>query len=547
MSEAVADGRAKRKLVPTDVVVDRIMQSINGNASADEHRFGHMSRERAVNTIGLFKAAFANPMTEDDIGTNLSKSVTISTGLTYYDLRAPALNLFPTVTPLRNSLPRMQRENPGDAAHWKSVDSIIGSGMPYMGWVPEGKRSASMSYNTSNHTLSYMTIGEEDSLTEEARFAAKGFEDEDALVQLRLLLKMFVKEEAALLVGNQSLALGTPATPTLAAGGSGGTLTTATYSVIVVALTGEGYLNSSLSAGVSTVLTITGNDNSTYSLNGGSSQKSAAATQAITTGQVLSCTTTAIAGAAAYAWYVGLAGAEKLQSITTINSATFSVPLNTTRQAATAVTADSSLNASLAFDGVITTLYKATNSYLNGLVTGTAGTGTPLTSTGNGSVTEIDTMFKSMWDSNMISPTVMYVNSQELKNITKKVLNGSSAPLLRYESEVGGAGGSEYRLTAAGVIAFYYNPYTPDGGVKLPIKIHPNLAAGTILTWAEVLPPWYVSNNVPEVAVVQTRQDYYAEIWPKTTRTQFYGVYAQEVLAVYATFAGGIIYNIGDG
>ena len=49
--------------------------------------------------------------------------------------------------------------------------------------------------------------------------------------------------------------------------------------------------------------------------------RSANATQAVTLGQTLSATASVIPGAVAYAWYVGAAGAETLQAITTINSA----------------------------------------------------------------------------------------------------------------------------------------------------------------------------------------------------------------------------------
>ena len=59
---------------------------------------------------------------------SLAKNVTISTGLTAYDLQAPAKNLYPTITPLRNSIPRVARLNPGDAAHWRSIFSTTGSG-----------------------------------------------------------------------------------------------------------------------------------------------------------------------------------------------------------------------------------------------------------------------------------------------------------------------------------------------------------------------------------------------------------------------------------
>ena len=93
-------------------------------------------------------------------------------------------------------------------------------------------------------------------------------------------------------------------------------------------------------------MTITGNDGNTYTLSGGSSLRSNNATQAVTTlGQTLFATVPVVNGAVAYAWYVGAAGSETLQAITTINSAAFSAPLITSgQQPATAVTADNSRN-----------------------------------------------------------------------------------------------------------------------------------------------------------------------------------------------------------
>src|SRR5271157_1070269 len=266
---------------------------------------------------------------------SLAKTVTVSTGLSAYDLQAPAKNLYPIVTPLRNSLPRVGRINPGDAARWRTITSITGSGYDAMGWVPEGQRTASMSYSAQSQVVPYLTLGEEDTVTFEAEAAAQGFEDLNATATLRLLQKTMRKEETALLGGNTSLALGTPAAPTLSASGSGATLPAGTYSVIVVALTFEGWKNSSVSGGVATSKTITGNDGNTYTLNGGSSNRSANATQAVTSGQTLSATASVIPGAVAYAWFVGAAGAETLQAITTINSAIFSAPLLSGQQAAT--------------------------------------------------------------------------------------------------------------------------------------------------------------------------------------------------------------------
>src|SRR5664279_833490 len=96
---------------------------------------------------------------------SLSKCVTISSGLNAYDLQAPARNLYPIITPLRNALPRVQRQNPGDAARWRTVTSITGSGFDAMGWVPEGQRSASMSYVANPMVAPYVTLGEEDTVT----------------------------------------------------------------------------------------------------------------------------------------------------------------------------------------------------------------------------------------------------------------------------------------------------------------------------------------------------------------------------------------------
>ena len=225
-----------------------------------------------------------------------------------------------------------------------------------------------------------MTLGEEDTVTFEAEAAAQGFEDINATATLRILQKTMRKEETALLGGNTSLALGKPGTPTLSASGTGGTLPAATYSVIVVALTFEGYRNSTLAGGVATTMTITGNDGNTYTLNGGSSLRSTNATQAVGAGQTLFATVPVVNGAVAYAWYVGAAGSETLQAITTINSAAFSAPLASGQQPATAITADNSRNPGLAFDGLLTDGFNpATSSFVQALPSGVAGTGTPLT------------------------------------------------------------------------------------------------------------------------------------------------------------------------
>lgn len=488
-------------------------------------------------TLALMKQALAKG--------DLAKSITLSTGLTAIDLQAPSKNLYPTVTPLRNSIARVGGGT-GTATSWRAVNAVVGSGYDAMGWVPEGQRSARMSYVASTKSATFVTLGEEDQLSFEAEAAAQGFEDLDATMTLRLLQKMMRKEECGILGGNASLALGTAPTPTLSASGSGATLPAATYSVIAVALTFEGWKNSSLAGGIATATQFTGADGNQYTLNAGSSNKSANATQAVTLGQTLYASVAPVAGAVAYAWFVGAAGSETLQAISTIDSAAFNAPLTSSRQAASAVSADCSTNASLAFDGLLTAAFNpANNAYVQTLATGTAGIGSTLTSSGRGSIEEIDTMLQLMWDNYRLSPTVLYVNSQELKNITAKVLSSTASPLLRYEASADGP--DPYAIVAAGAVEFYFNPFALDGGVKIPVKVHPDLPPGTLIGWCERLPSAYQSNEVPNVAEIKTRRDYYRVDWPLRTRQREVGVYAEEVLAIYAPFALGAITNIANG
>ena len=483
-------------------------------------------------TLALMKAALGT----DDV----SKSITTASGLVAFDLQAPAKNLYPVFTPLRNNIPRVPGGT-GVATNWRVVNSIVGSGFDNAGWIPEGQRSGRMSYSTAPKAANYVTIGEEDSVTFEAVNAGKSFEDVRASMAVRLLQKMMLKEENSILGGNGSLQLGICGNATLSAGASAGaTLPAATYSVIVVALTQEGYYNSSLSAGVATTKTVTGADGQTYQINGGSGNKSASVIQAVTLGQALTASVTPVQGAAGYAWFIGTAGNEKLERITTVSSTVFASALtNGARQAATAITADCSANPGLAFDGLLTVaLNPANQAYVQTLTAGAT-----LTASGRGSVVEIDTMLRSMWDNYQLSPTVLYVNSQEQTSITNKVIGSSNGSLLRFNTE----GKDPYAIVAGGVVTSYFNPYMPNGGQIIPVKIHPKVPPGMVVGYCENLPIYYQNNEVQNVAEIKCRQDYYQIDWPVRTRQYETGVYVEEVLAIYATFAIGVICNITAG
>src|SRR5574342_51050 len=178
--------------------------------------------------------------------------VTLANNLVAYDLEAPAKNLYPVLTPLRNNIPRSTRgAGAGDAAHWKQVDAIAGNataGLPP--WGPEGPRAGRMQITTSDQSASYKTIGLETDVTFEAQSAGRGFEDVMSTSGTRLLEQTLILEEHSVLGGNLSVLLGTPVTPTAATDAAGGTIADGTYKIYVFALTYEGYQMATLTGGV---------------------------------------------------------------------------------------------------------------------------------------------------------------------------------------------------------------------------------------------------------------------------------------------------------
>lgn len=494
-------------------------------------------------------------ITNDTTEAELRKSgetITTASGLVAINLEAPSKNLYPVLTPIRNSLPR-QGGGTGLSAQWREVSSIAGnSSLPVSPWLREGQRAARMAITTADRSATYATIGLDTDVTFEAQSAARTFEDLYATAGMRLLQQVMLMEEDILLGGNRSVALGATATPTLSASGSGATLPAGTYSVRVFALTHEGYRQASL-AGIKRQVTLTGADGQTYVVNGGSSAAGTAATQAVTLGQTLFCSVTAINGAVAYAWYVGTAGAETLEAITTINSVAFTAPLAGTGQALSAVTnpaTDYSYNDGTggnnapAFNGLLYAAYASSLAIKTVLATGTAGTGTVLTASGRGTITQVDTMLRALWDSYRLSPEVIWCNAQQVNDIASKIFGGTANGTLRHSIQLNG---STPELIAGVSSILYPNLFTAGDKPVIPLKIHPTLAPGTMLFQCQNLPAQYQSANVPQVAVVDCRRDYYQMPWPQITRRQETGVYAEEMLKVYASFALAVLTNIASG
>jgi hypothetical protein len=492
-------------------------------------------------TMELIKAAMKDPNSE--LAKAWAQSGSAISGITAYDLEAPAKKLYPVITPLRNKIPRVSGRG-GIQANWRAVTGINTGGMSP--GVSEGNRSGAITTTTADYLAAYKGLGLEDYVNFEAEYAAQGFDDVKALAVEGLLRSLMIAEEKVILGGQGTWALaqvtGLATTPS----NSGGTCTAAhsPYSVQCVALTLEGYLKASVVLGIPHADTRSNMDGTTESYNGGSSRKSSAVTATIASGSSgsIAATVTAVKGAVAYAWFWGASGADVLLgAITTINSVVITTDVATGTQNITAL-ADSDHSAnSLLFDGLIAQICKsASGGYYVAQATGTAGTGTPLTADTVGGITEIDVALKSFWDNYRLSPSTIWVNAQEQKNISVKILTGSSTGAQRFTFDV-----TQGLLAGGTMVRSYLNKYSMDGAKEIPIKLHPNFPPGTILFDTDAIP--YPLSNVSNVLQMKMRREYYQIEWPVTKRRWEYGVYMDGVLQNYFPPAFGVISNIGNG
>jgi hypothetical protein len=488
-------------------------------------------------TLELAKASLENPIGSDDpLAKAITQSSSPTTGLTAYDLAPTAYTLYPVLTPLRNAIPR-DGDGEGTQANWKAVTAINVNAMDV--GVSEGNRGGIASIQVTDYNAVYRGIGLESYTTYEAQRAARGLADARAVDTTALLRSLMIGEEKVILGGNNSLALGTTPTPTLVANTTGGTLAAATYSVICVALTHAGLLTASVANGIRGSVSRTNADSSTDTYGGGSAAKSANATVTTTgaTGSI-SASVAAVSGACGYAWFWGAAGSEVLGAISTINSTVIAATAAGTQTAAS-LSGDNSKN-SLVFDGILTQVYKTGVGYMSAQPTGTAGTGTPLTSDGAGGINEIDTALKWFWDNFRVSPSAIWVNSQEQMNITKKILAGNANAAQRFVLNV-----EQGNIKGGDLVRSYLNKFAMDGAQEIPIKLHPNMPAGTILFDTDVLN--YSLADVPGVKRIRCRADYHQIDWAQRSRKYEYGIYADEVLQIFAPFAFGVISNIANG
>jgi hypothetical protein len=476
-------------------------------------------------------------------------------GLIGYDLEIPSKKLYPVLTPLRNRIAR-RADGYSIQSNWRAVTGI-NTGSTFAG-VSEGNRGGLISQTYADYFAKFCGLGLENNVTFEADMASKNFEDIKALAVLQLLQSLMIQEEFCDLGGNCTQPIGQATVAATADVATGGSLAfNTTFRVAVVPLTLQGWQqlmgsnnggvgfsqSAALQQGLIQSLTRINADSTSDVINGGTGIPSAVATQATANDSnnthCVSASVTPVTNAVGYAWYFGTGSNATmyLYGTSSLNSIVFTaLPSSANQPFSALASTDNSAN-TLIYDGILTQVMKSgSGGYFIDLPTGTAGTGTVLTTDGAGGCTQINTAFASFYDNYRLSPDEMYMGSHVLMNLNAIIVANGGAPLIRYVMDENGTA----QLDAGVVVASLLNKIT---NTKVKIVIHPNMPPGMILFWSNSVP--YPLNNVGSIILKHLRRDYYQLEWPLRTRKWEYGCYFDGVLKCYFPPAYGVMRNIG--
>ncbi len=418
----------------------------------------------------------------------------------------------------------------------------------------------------------YKTLGKESSVTFEARLGARNLQPEVLGISVQSALRdLMINEEKILINGNASLPLGTTPTPTLVltTGGTTPTFANAAVYVACVALSGFGYTNytaynstTGLGGIPGQVTKVNAGGQSTDTYGGGSAAPSAIATATPNgTTQSITATVTAVAGAAGYAWFVGLTAASPstmyLAGITPSNQVILKgVPAATNQPLSSLYVSgnpqDNSTNI-LVPDGVLSQIFggitgpdpgraMATNPVVPGGVTfspggaiiytmATANTG--LTVAGV-TISEFDAVLQAAYEQYKVGFDRIMISATDMIDSFGAMLNQASAAnifRILFESQDG-------QVRAGQKVTSYLNKFMNN---TLEVEVHPWLAPGTIIFWSDRTP--YELSNVANIIEAKVRQGYYQIQWPWTSRRYEYGVYVDEAFPIYFTPAFAVITN----
>jgi hypothetical protein len=545
--------------IPQELYAYATLESRGQIAKALQDK-GVESLVKAARAIPPKEWSLDHPLVKKAGRTLVKAGVTTSLGFNFFDLRGPALMIFPLLTPFIQMIGRQGKVNAGvgTAAHWKATRNP-NSNYTYAG-VQEGQRNATATPDEIDYLATYKELGMEGGETFTAQYAGEGYTDNLADEHFRNLARLRLQEEMITLwgnsgvaTGNNGFALGQATTPTLTLGaGTSPFGNAANVYVAVVAITGMGVnpggqagyaAPPTVAGGLTTSYTRTNADGTTMNVSAGVSAISnvSAAQLTNTTAQQVNASIPAMKGAVAYAWYVGVnanstIGTLKLVAITAWPSVTLKTLPAVGAQAGNAagLSVDNSFQPT-DFDGLGSYSFTKGNwTDMNG------GSFTPQ---GNGQVAEIESDLAFLWDNYQAQPDAIWCSADVRAALESAIIfssTGQNSFIFQYDRATQDSG-----LLGGFIVSAYKSKYSisPTGGVAIPIRIHPMFPAGTLVYDINTNP--YPHSKVPAVRQFLMQRDYYSIEWPIVTRMWTFGTYVHEVLAHYMPWITAIRTGVG--
>ncbi len=485
---------------------------------ATRRRYAFTEGAYAQNLSGLTQETL-DQMREPMLKAVTTSGYTTALGLVGFELSAPSKFLVSILSPFRNRITRKMAQVGSKNANWRAITAVnAGNASPFVGF---GTAGAVLQTTEQDYFAPYQPIAHGDTVQMDAQVLARGFEDLRASSGSRLLWATMVSEDKMLL-GGQAFALQTPGTPTVTTATTGGAIaqTTAVHFRVCVR-TIEGYYYNLSTADGTAAGTVAGG--------GGVASADGTATTA-TDGlstHTASATVASVAGAVVYDWYagadtthyyfVGSTSTNVSPTITALPSAdatnpTVGLPRLTKARAGAnaaigATFVDTTADAN-AFNGLLASCVADINSTGTQVTHGTSTSsgayfasldGATLTGS-NGTITQIDAALLSIYNNFQISPTRMYMNTQQHYDVSNKMIaTGTFSTFLQGED-------MQFRQGATGGIFLTKYINKAANGYPIEMETEPNLPPGVIVLISEVIP--FPGSEVNAVFEVETQMEY---------------------------------------
>jgi len=474
----------------------------------------------------------------------MSKEMTLnfplSTGFVPFDLSAPARQLYPINSPLRNEIPRISGQ--GAAYRFKVLNGITGSGTANLNSMNIGfsenattvtpgsginlVRPNYMTYSAYDVVQSFVTSGISDSVTFQAAYQGEGFDDVRGLSATALLYASFLGEERQIINGRGTVgngyvgALGTPSAITLSAVAASVAPATGTNPNSTTALASTSWVIVAADAGDFT--------SPTGVLHQGPSTVAASVT-GVSAGKAIQVNVgTDAVGALGYNMYVASvqAGPYFFSGRTGFNTGYISnQPLGGATTTSGAADASAFSNN---YDGLL-----ANTAASGGYVTRING---PLSTSSPGS--ELQTCFASLWDAVKGDADVVLCNGYDRLQLSNALLGGPNVNSYRVVIQ----NDQMNNVTAGALVQSVTNEVT---GKSVDLQVHPWLAQGNMLVRQRTLPLPHA--NISATAEMVCVQDYIQLQWPVMGMTYDSSTFWISTLAHNSPQWNGLISGIAPG